>query len=153
MLQVYINEFEGFFPNEMFSETEQIKYWALFATTYYEKLFYPINDFETLKETYTNKFKTIENNDAKMALYYFYKYREKQLIDDLQNGINENQQQNTILTPGRIKYYEQVITDSYALTVLDTVKNNNGKCSERQYRILSLAVSGNLKPSTFGSKN
>ncbi len=155
MLLIFINEFHGFFNDGSFTKEQQIKFWALFASTYYEQIFEPIDDFEELKYTYMNKQNKITNNGAKMALYYFYKYRERELIDILQEGLEPRREQQKWITlkPEQLKYYSQVIDNEYAKTVLTTVKQKGGRCSARQYTILKLAIDGNLKPNSFGTKN
>jgi len=155
MLHTYINEFHGFFNDGSFTQDEQIRNWALFGKTYFENIFLKIDDFEVLKSTYLEKTKTVNNRIAKIALYYFYKYREKQLLNDIQEGIEERKPKPKWFTldQKKLNYYEQVITNTYAKAVLDTVKQNNGRCSERQYTILKLAIEGNITPSLFGTKN
>ena len=156
MIPVFnINEFSGFFPENEFSKKDQIRFWALFANAYYERLFQYVNDFDELKRVYQDKLGEINNSDAKYALYYFYKYRERQLVDELQEGLEARREKQRWfnLKPEKIRYFEQVITDKFAKTVLASVKQKNGRCSERQYNILKLASQGNLTPSLFGTKN
>lgn len=155
MLLTFINEFNGFFKDGSFTREQQIKFWALFANAYYERIFEPINDFEELKSVYMNKQHEINNREAKMALYYFYKYRERQLVDILQEGLEARREQQKwfTLSPELLRYYNKVIDNDYAKSVLTTVTQKGGRCSARQYTILKLAVEGNLKPSSFGTKN
>ena len=155
MLPVFINEFSGFSSMKEFSREDQIKFWALFANAYYERLFQGVNDFEELKSVYMNKQQEVNNSVAKMALYYFYKYREQELVDVLQEGLEPRQEKPKWITlnPGQLKHYSQVIDNKYAKTVLDTVIQKNGRCSARQLTILKLAASGNLNPGSFGTKN
>lgn len=150
-----INEFHGFFTDGTFSREEQIKYWALFAHTYMEQLFSQINDLDELKRVYMEKTGTIANNTARLALYYFYKYREKQLVEKLMESHDRPDIPNgsVKLSDSQVKYYEKAMTDRYALSVLETVKSKGNRCTHRQLNILKLAVNGDIKPEQFHSKN
>jgi hypothetical protein len=126
-----INEFHGFFTDGTFSRNEQIKYWALFASAYMEKLFSRIDDIDELKRVYLEKTNTIVNDTARMALYYFYKYREKQLVEKLMESHDRQDSPGfTIkLSDSQIKYYEKAITDRYALSVLaETIEHIKTSC-------------------------
>ena len=66
-------------------------------------------------------------------------------------NINENRWFTVKKT--QLDYWEKVITDTYARKILGSVILKKGRCSERQYNILKLAVEGNITPSLFGTKN
>ena len=43
--------------------------------------------------------------------------------------------------------------EQYAKEILETIKNKNFRCSERQYNYLKSVIDGTNKPSSYGPRN
>lgn len=63
---------------------DPVKFWATYAVSFYERLFFPIESKKKLKKAYSRKFREMSNNsEAVEALNFFYRIRRDEL-----DGIN-----------------------------------------------------------------
>jgi len=74
--QIIIEEYEKI---TMKNVVEPVKFWALYATSLYEKLFQKINSVRQLEKTYNAMIPKMKRPDDKKALEFFYQLRKQEL--------------------------------------------------------------------------
>jgi hypothetical protein len=73
---IIIEEFEKI---TMKNVADPVKFWALYATTFYERLFSKINSSRQLEKTYQSMIPKMKRPDDKKALEFFYQLRKQEL--------------------------------------------------------------------------
>lgn len=75
-----------------------VKFWALYSTSFYEKLFQKINNKNKLDQTYKIMASKLKRDDAKAALNFFYRLRKQELDGTFkwEHTVKENDIRNII---------------------------------------------------------
>lgn len=156
--------------DEKIEDTEETRLWAVWAEKFYDTMFAEVNATADLIKKYREEFVKYFNMGASdellHALKYFFNYRREELSDLKEQPLTEDyfpggreKQRWFTLTEEKWKYFYDMIykqlarDDQYAKDILETIKNKNFRCSERQYNYLKSVIDGTNKPSSYGPRN
>jgi len=103
---------------------DPVKFWALYATSFYERLFKKIKNLKKLDEIYSSMYSKLKKEETKKALNFFYRLRKAELKGEFkwENKMKKSELRNIIK-----EEIKSVLTENAAKDLEKLMKSHNWK--------------------------